>query len=461
MSAEELERKRKLRGAHRAAITRTIKQVQELSARPEIDRARLRQKRIALEEKRGIIKRIDSEILEAVPGEELVTEIERADEVQEHLELAIIAIDEALSKHTSRPSSPSGTAGALEDSTSPSATTTTSATTTASTTGAASTTLTTGGTTTSAPVVTTSAGVTVTTPTGTTPVVSTPIITTTGRIKLPEITIKKFNGELTKWSTFWDTFEATIHNNPALAPVQKFTYLQSLLESSAAETVSGLALTAANYEEAIGTLKKRYGNKQLIVSKHMEVLMNLEIVGSENDTHKLRRLLDTVETQVRALKALGVSAESYGGLLASILLNKLPPEVRLIVSSGLTSDNWELDKLVELFEAELDARERAMASRPKKTSQGRNPPTSQTLNTPTSPSCVYCGQNLSSANCLTVSTVEARKQSLRRSGRCYICLKRIMLATTAGHPPGVLSVGTDIMSVFVSSRAVGKQPQLA
>ena len=152
--------------------------------------------------------------------------------------------------------------------------------------------------------------------------------------------------------------------------------------------------------------------------------MNLEIVGSENDTLKLRQLLDTVETQVRALKALGVSAESYGGLLASILLNKLPPEVRLIVSRGLTSDNWELDKLVELFEAELDARERTMASRPKKTSQGRNPQTSQTLNTPTSPSCVYCGQNHSSANCLTVSTVEARKQSLRRSGRCYICLKR-------------------------------------
>ena len=208
-----------------------------MSARPGSDRARLRQKRIALEEKREIIKRIDSEILEAVPHEELVTEIERADEVQEHFELAIIAIGEALGKHTSRPSSPSGTAGALEDSTSPSATTT-SATTTAGTTGAASTTLTTVGTTTSAPVVTASAGVTVTVPTGTTPVVSTPIITTTGRIKWPEITIKKFNGELTKWITFWDTFEATIHNNPALAPVQKFIYLQSLLESSAAETVS-------------------------------------------------------------------------------------------------------------------------------------------------------------------------------------------------------------------------------
>ena len=190
MSAEELERKRKLRGTHRAAITWTIKQVQELSALPKIDKARLRQKRIALEEKRGIIKQLDSEKLEAVPVEELVTEIERADEVQEHLELAII--NKALGKHTSRPSSPSGMAGALEDPTSPSATTTTSATTTASTTGVHYTHYCWYNY--EAPVMTASAGVTVTTPMGTTPVVSTPIITTTGRIKLPEITIKKFNG---------------------------------------------------------------------------------------------------------------------------------------------------------------------------------------------------------------------------------------------------------------------------
>ena len=179
------------------------------------------------------------------------------------------------------------------------------------------------------------------------------------RVKLPELTIKRFNGDLTKWCTFWDMFESSIHNNPALSSVDKFNYLLSLLESSAAEAVSGLALTAANYDEAVATLKKRFGNKQLIVSRHMDVLMNLEAVISQHNTRGLRRLFDSVEAQVRGLKALGISSESYGSLLSSILLNKLPPEIRLIVSRGLAEEMWDLDQMLRIFETELNARERA------------------------------------------------------------------------------------------------------
>ena len=77
----------------------------------------------------------------------------------------------------------------------------------------------------------------------------------------------------------------------------------------------------------MGMLKKCYGNKQLIISQHMDVLiMNLETVGSQGDIKKLRRLFNVVETQVRELKGLGV-AESYGALLSSTLLNKLPQEI--------------------------------------------------------------------------------------------------------------------------------------
>ena len=91
-------------------------------------------------------------------------------------------------------------------------------------------------------------------------------------VKLPELTIKKFNGEVAKWSTFWDKVESTIHMSPSLSAIEKLSYLQSLLESSAAEAVSGLSLTSANYEEAISILKKWYGNRQLIVSRYIDIL---------------------------------------------------------------------------------------------------------------------------------------------------------------------------------------------
>ena len=62
------------------------------------------------------------------------------------------------------------------------------------------------------------------------------------------------------------------------------------------------------------------------------------------------------------MKALGVSVEPYGGLLSSVLLSKLPPEIRLMVSRGLSGDSWELDELLNLFEAELTARGMATAA---------------------------------------------------------------------------------------------------
>ena len=82
-------------------------------------------------------------------------------------------------------------------------------------------------------------------------------------IELPKLLLKKFNGELTKWTTFWDTFESAVHNNLVLSNVNKLNYLTSLLESTASEAIAGLMLTSANYDEAVATLKRRFGNNQL------------------------------------------------------------------------------------------------------------------------------------------------------------------------------------------------------
>lgn len=59
------------------------------------------------------------------------------------------------------------------------------------------------------------------------------------------------------------------------------TSLNSLLEGSASDATSGLKLTAANYGEAISILKKRFGNKQQIIAKHMNELLNIDAVISQ------------------------------------------------------------------------------------------------------------------------------------------------------------------------------------
>ena len=203
----------------------------------------------------------------------------------------------------------------------------------------------------------------------------------TSQVKLPKLSIKRFNGDLTKWVTFWDSFSSSIHSNPTLSSVDKFNYLSSLLESSAAEAIAGLTLTAANYNEAIETLKKRFGNPQLIVNRHTEALLNIAAVSSNHDVKGLRRLHDSVEAHVRGLRALGGPATAYGGILSLVLVNKLPPEIRLIVSHEMTGDGWNLDKVMKIIEREVDARKRASVP-----TTSSNPRT--TLNQPVNTSLV-------------------------------------------------------------------------
>ena len=46
-------------------------------------------------------------------------------------------------------------------------------------------------------------------------------------------------------------------------------------------------------------------------------------------------------------------------MLSSVLLNKLPPDIRLIVSRKVSTDDLHMGSLLETFEQELIARERA------------------------------------------------------------------------------------------------------
>ena len=96
------------------------------------------------------------------------------------------------------------------------------------------------------------------------------------------------------------------------------------MDSTASDAIAGLTLTLVNYEEAVTTLRRKFGNEQLIVNKHMDAQLILQTVTSHHDLKGLCRLYDSVESHVRGLRALGVDAGSYGQLLSSMLMNKLP-----------------------------------------------------------------------------------------------------------------------------------------
>ena len=147
------------------------------------------------------------------------------------------------------------------------------------------------------------------------------------QVKLPKLDLRKCDEDISKWPSFWDAFESSVHSNTKLAPVDKLNYLNSLLVNSASEAISGLSLTAANYDEAVTILKRRFGNKQLIINRHMKTLLNISSVKSSLNIQALRQLHDLIESQVRSLKSLGVSSSSYGSLLSSVVMSKLPQDL--------------------------------------------------------------------------------------------------------------------------------------
>ena len=78
-------------------------------------------------------------------------------------------------------------------------------------------------------------------------------------------------------------------------------YLKSLEEGPAAATIKGLPLTSENYNSARKILEERYGNKQLIISSHMDNLLKLPVASSVNDVKGIGQLYDKTEIHIMIL----------------------------------------------------------------------------------------------------------------------------------------------------------------
>ena len=259
-------------------------------------------------------------------------------------------------------------------------------------------------------------------------------------IRLPRLDLPKFDGNVCEWASFWESFEASIHKNCRLQDIEKFRYLKPLLNGPARDSIKGLSLSAANYAEAVQVLKRRFGNRQQIVNRHMDTLLAITPVSSCYDLARLRTLYDVVESNVRSLRSLGVASDSYGTLLSSVLMRALPGEMRLIVSRIVSDEDWTIDALVALlntFQTELEARERALTNAgnrqpDKQSSMSRYPASQATQGTATSliagcssmTQCVYCRKHHNPEACSAVTSAPARRKLLRRYGRCFLCLER-------------------------------------
>ena len=74
----------------------------------------------------------------------------------------------------------------------------------------------------------------------------------------------------------------------------------------------------------------------------MGALVKVDSTASDSNLKGLWRLYDTVESQVRGLRFLGVAPKSYCSLLTSLLMTKLhvPGEIDLIICGVDGEESW-------------------------------------------------------------------------------------------------------------------------
>ena len=176
------------------------------------------------------------------------------------------------------------------------------------------------------------------------------------KAKLPILVIRKFYGEAHKFQEFWDSFRSSVHDNPSLSLIDKFNYLRTLTENPAYSTIAGLSLTEANYETALELLQKRYGQKQTIINSHIDTILKIQPLYNNADVTQLWKFYDTVEQHCRGLQALGVDSSSYGTILVNILLQRLPENIKLIISRKMGessgSSEWKIEELLDILKTE-------------------------------------------------------------------------------------------------------------
>ena len=95
---DDLAKKRRVRGAHKASATKIMTQISELVGSEHPNQAKLACLRLALNEKLEVIKALDTEAIELIQDDGLDADIERADEFKETIFSALLSVDHLLKR---------------------------------------------------------------------------------------------------------------------------------------------------------------------------------------------------------------------------------------------------------------------------------------------------------------------------------------------------------------------------
>ena len=159
-------------------------------------------------------------------------------------------------------------------------------------------------------------------------------------VKLPKLSITKFDGSFDQWLSFWNKFSAEIDATD-LPAVTKFAYLKEFLVTKVRADIDGLSFNSEGYERA---KTSEYGKMSEIVHAYINNIMGLPTITSTSPK-EINEFYKKLLFNVQSLEALGKLREVSRNVRA--VLDKLK-EIKGDLVRGHTGwRDWDFGQLIQ------------------------------------------------------------------------------------------------------------------
>ena len=153
--------------------------------------------------------------------------------------------------------------------------------------------------------------------------------------KVPDLKFAnlKFSGQEVNtpvaYLNWLQAFKAGIDNNSQINSDQKLTYLKESLSGQALSMVMGFC-RGSEYETAMQTLDRRYGQKEDIITSLYQQLMQQQPVADGRQVDRILALSNFHLTTIMTLSGYGVdvSEPATAGVLLNVMLRNYPQQMR-------------------------------------------------------------------------------------------------------------------------------------
>lgn len=249
--------------------------------------------------------------------------------------------------------------------------------------------------------------------------------------KLPQLDITCFDGkDITGYTPFINVFKAVVHKEESLSPVQKLCYLRKYLKGDPLLLIEGLPLVNESYSPALELLNKRYNNKCLLITHHVNALLDCQSIP-KGTSSELRHVVSIARQHLGALKNLGEQTQHWDRILIPILLRKLDvTSCREYHSDRDSSKLPTLDEFLDYMEKRAMSFEESQVSTGKSTSNKNHSSNNKLVNLTNAcdnktSTCKYCKDTAHKVfACREFQALSAQERTafVEKEKLCRICL---------------------------------------